>query len=281
MDKMLAPGPPILDMADQAGERTGDLAALAAWLLSFAPARAVEELAFLYEASRSYAQSALTIQSLDRILADPDADPWPLVAGNTYLMAELIEWRLQQVDEGAEDLRQLHALLTAADEGASEGTAATSSATASNRTAPGAGFTPLLRLAERAAVQVSELAALVSWLSSFAPVTALRELETMTAITKRYREAVFAIQDLDALLTRPWRSPREHVRGDLSIVLVLIDYRITRGTIERPRLEQVKAQILDAQRLEILAADRRRQMQMLAEDRGAPAGAFEEWASLQ
>lgn len=119
----------------------------------------------------------------------------------------------------------------------------------------------LYRLVDQASRQVDELIALARWLLPFAPADGIREIEVMKTMSRSYRLALLAVQGLDMLLSHPWRSPREYVSGDLSMVAVLIDYRVEKDRGERQRLEEIKAQIFDVQRLEMQAAARRRVMQ--------------------
>lgn len=238
----------LVELATQADEASRELSALAGWLLSFPDEDDMEPLRFLYATCGSIATSTATMRRLDYLLMAPDEHPWQYVPDcEASLLVSLIEWRLDRMRQtpAYHDLvPRLRELLSAF---AYAGTPVV-------EVVEHPIDAPLLRLADQAAFRVNELAALVSWLVPRTPVTDLRELEAMKEMTGSYRAALAAIQGLDALLTTDWHSLRDCVTGDLSTVLLFIEYRMTTRRGDRKRLEEIKRLLVGEQRRERMAA---------------------------
>lgn len=248
-------------MAEKVDELTGDLAALLPWGLRFAPDDALAELQFLYSDCRSLPSATATLILLEQLLSEPDQAPAmlqsiPAESTERALLLTLIDWRIARSRKKARPLSRIRTLLRRMETGDKpERMAGDVEPVIPDIAAP------LVERVKEAFARAGDLSILITWLLPFVPEEDLRELEEIKKITCSYRLAAFAVCSLEALVAKSWRSPRPHVRGELSMVDVLIDYRIARGRGERSQLERIKKRVRATLRLEETAAARRQLMQ--------------------
>lgn len=246
----------IITMSGQSRTMSDDIDALIPWLLRFPHDEAMDQLRFVYERCRSIAIATTIMKSLDHLILRPDTQPQQFVPdSHSYLLVDLIEWRLNRMRKDSEfehlvpRLRKLLASYAYADKPPSK---------VPDLNAGSLIYGPMLWFVEHGTEQTMEVTALVSWLVSFAPADDMRELEAMRKITGSYRTALVAIEELDALISHNWRSPREYFPRDMAVALLFVDQRIVRSRgRNRARLSNIRDKLITAQQEEIMAVAQR------------------------
>lgn len=104
----------------------------------------------------------------------------------------------------------------------------------------------------------AELGALLSWSLSFVPDATLCEVGRLRGQITSYAAAAEAVHSLDTLMEKPWRTPREHVAGDLALLIDLIDIRLREDRGDAEQLTRTRERLVATLELEQEAAERRR-----------------------